>query len=150
METTILDNIKDVLDCKTNKSLADILEVDKSQVTRWKQRGFNDSTERLLNQLLSRIERKIKVKLNYGRVLLAKNRLIKRTYNEDILIIDLRREAHCPLERLKGLILEKVEEGKAVLIPGDWLRATEEEREEAIVLKGRRYLKVRFTEDGTI
>jgi len=52
----MIKKIKKALDCKTNRELALILNVEESTVSRWKKKGFHKSTERLLLLLLNRIE----------------------------------------------------------------------------------------------
>jgi len=48
----MIEEIKKALDCKTDSELARLLDVDRSTVSRWRIKGFHQSTERLIKLLL--------------------------------------------------------------------------------------------------
>jgi len=53
----MIKRIKKTLGLKTNRELSKLLKIHESQITRWSKTGFHGSTEKLLNILLSEIEK---------------------------------------------------------------------------------------------
>jgi len=147
-----IDKLKSILNCEKDIELANILNVHKSQVSRWRKSGFAGSIDRLVEQLLMRIELQgivnhaDKSKIDFKAVLSARNRIKSRTGFSNVEISELRRELGCDLEELKNFILQKSKEGKAVLSFGDMSLSDAETKEAAIELRGKSHLLVRFND----
>lgn len=52
----MITKIKEALNCKNDSELARLLNINRSRISYWKNKGFHKSTESLLKLLLEEIE----------------------------------------------------------------------------------------------